>query len=157
MYRKILVPLDGSKLSEHALNHLKQIARLSSATKVVLLEVIEPIVTLYAGGPYASDVEHDMENDAKAKAKSYLAKLDGRLKKQGVSTKSVVAVGIPEDVILEYANQNKVDLIIMSTHGRSGISRWFFGSVAEKVIRHSTIPVLVSPPVGSRLQQPKSD
>jgi nucleotide-binding universal stress UspA family protein len=67
-----------------------------------------------------------------------------------MSIETVVTDGRPADEILNYATDNKVDLIIMSTHGRSGVSRWFFGSVAEKVIRHATVPVLISPPRGTR-------
>ncbi len=79
-----------------------------------------------------------------------------RLKKEGISTQGVVVWGRPADEILKYINENKTDLVIMSTHGRSGIPRWAFGSVADKVIRHSTAPVLIIPPHGFRDDEPRS-
>jgi nucleotide-binding universal stress UspA family protein len=150
MYKKILVPLDGSELSEHALDHLKKILTSSSDISVALLQVVEPFTAIYAGGPGATTVAQKANKQAETDASAYLNKLASRLKRKRLSVETAVVAGIPADVILDYANQNGVDLIIMSTHGRSGISRWFFGSVAEKVIRHSTIPVLISPPHGTR-------
>ena len=150
MYKKILVPLDGSELSEHALGHLKELLTSSDDTSVVLLQVVEPFTALYAGGPGATTVALDAQKRAEADASAYLDKLASRLKRKKLSIETAVITGIPADVILDYISQNNVDLVVMSTHGRSGMSRWFFGSVAEKVIRHTTVPVLVSPPQGTR-------
>jgi nucleotide-binding universal stress UspA family protein len=150
MYNKILVPLDGSEFSEHALEALINIATSPGDIDIILLEVVEPPVTPYWGGTGAISEAHEVQKQAETSAAAYLSKLASRLKKKKLSVKTAVVAGIPADVILDYANQNSVDLIIMSTHGRSGISRWFFGSVAEKVTRHATIPVLISPPRGSR-------
>ena len=150
MYKKILVPLDESELSEHALGPLMEVATSPSDVHVILLEVVEPPTTLYAGGPGAISAAQESQQQAEATAAAYLGKIASRLKKKKLSVKTAVVVGIPADVILDYAHQKRVDLIIMSTHGRSGISRWFFGSVAEKVTRHATTPVLISPPHGSR-------
>jgi len=150
MYKKMLVPLDGSELSEHALDHLKEILTSSSDVSVVLLQVVEPFTAIYAGGPGATTVAQKANKQAETDAAAYLNKLASRLERKRLSVETAVITGSPADVILDYAKQHEVDLIIMSTHGRSGISRWFFGSVAEKVIRHATIPVLVSPPPGTR-------
>ena len=151
MYRRILVPLDGSSLSEQALEHVKEILPVPSSTKIVLLRVVDPLATTYAGGTDAAiEVAVQIQKKAEAEAAAYLKKVEGELGEVGIPVKTVLTVGIPADVILDYARQNRVDLIIMSTHGRSGISRWFFGSVAEKIIRHSQVPVLISPPRGSR-------
>jgi nucleotide-binding universal stress UspA family protein len=150
MYKKILVPLDGSELSEHALEHLRAIAGGPKALKVVLLRIVEPVVIPLAGGQYAVKQALETREQADTDAKNYLNKLAGQLEEEGMSVKTVITHGMPADDILNYATKNKVGLIIMSTHGRSGISRWLFGSVAEKVIRHSTVPVLVSPPHGTR-------
>jgi nucleotide-binding universal stress UspA family protein len=150
MYKKILAPLDGSKLSEHTLDHLSELLTSSSDNGVVLLRVVEPVTVLYAGGPEATVTTQRAQKQLEADAADYLNKLKSRLKRKGLSVETAVIVGIPADVILDYANQHKVNLIIMSTHGRSGISRWFFGSVAERVIRHATVPVLISPPRGTR-------
>ncbi len=149
MYKKILLPLDGSEFSAHVLEHLIKVAGSQRASKVVLFHVVEPVILSY--GPQAIEVALELKKKAIADAKGYLAAVANDLKKKGLSVETLVNEGsYPADEIMDYAEKNGVDLIIMSTHGRSGISRWFFGSVAEKVIRHSTIPVLISPPVGSR-------
>ena len=151
MYKKILVPLDGSEISEQALEHVKEIMPVPSTTEITLLRVVDPLATTYAGGTDAAiEVAVEIQKKADAEAAAYLKKVKGELKDLGIQVKTVLTVGIPADVILEYARQKGVDLIIMSTHGRSGISRWLFGSVAEKIIRHSQVPVLISPPRGSR-------
>jgi nucleotide-binding universal stress UspA family protein len=151
MYKKILVPLDGSEISEQALEHVKEIMPVPSTTEITLLRVVDPLATTYAGGTDAAiEVAVEIQKKAAAVAAAYLKRVKGELKDLGIQVKTVLTVGIPADVILDYARQNGVGLIIMSTHGRSGISRWFFGSVAEKIIRHSPVPVLISPPRGSR-------
>lgn len=151
MYKKILVPLDGSEISEQALEHVKELMPVPSTTEIVLLRVVDPLATTYAGGTDAAiEVAVQIQKKAEAEAASYLKKVAGELEEMGIEVKTVLTVGLPADVILDYARQNGVDLIIMSTHGRSGISRWLFGSVAEKIIRHSQLPVLISPPHGSR-------
>jgi nucleotide-binding universal stress UspA family protein len=150
MYKKILVPLDGSKLSEHALEHLRMIVGAPKVPRVVLLRTVERVVIPRTGGPNAVQQALEAREKANTDAKNYLNKLAEQLEKEGMSVKTVITHGMPADDILNYATKNKVDLIIMSTHGRSGISRWLFGSVAEKVIRHSTVPVLISPPRGTR-------
>jgi nucleotide-binding universal stress UspA family protein len=151
MYKKILVPLDGSELSEHALECLMEVTTSpNNGVHVTLLEVVEPPTTLYAGGPSAISAAQEIQKQTETDAAAYLSKLASRLKRKRLSVETAVIAGSPADVILDYANQNRVDLIIMSTHGRSGISRWLFGSVAEKVTRHAAIPVLISPPRGTR-------
>ena len=150
MYKRILIPLDGSELSEHALDQFKELLTSSSDISVVLLQVVEPFTTLYAAGPAAVTMTEETQKQAEADAATYLSKVARRLRRKKLSVETAVVVGIPADVILDYANQHKVELIIMSSHGRSGISRWFFGSVAEKVIRHSILPVLIAPPRGTR-------
>jgi nucleotide-binding universal stress UspA family protein len=149
MYQKILVPLDGSELSECSLEHVKAVASGCRVPETVLLRVVEPlsaetVATLaQAGGNVLREAELDVQN----KAGKYLDKIKDRLKKDGLAVKAVVVDGRPAEEILDYAQKNKIDLIVMASHGRSGVSRWFFGSVAQKVMQHSSVPVLmVSPP-----------
>ena len=149
MYKKILAPLDGSEFSECTLEHLEAVATGCRVPEVVLLMVVEPVPVYYAdvyslGGDYSRDIE----KKALDQAKGYLAKVAGNLKKKGIAAQTVVAQGRSADEILDYANKNKVDLIVISTHGRSGVSRWVLGSVADKVIRRSTVPVLIVSPAG---------
>lgn len=149
MYKKILSPVDGSEVAECSLDHLKEIAAGCHAEEVVLLTAIEPL-------PPAAGINESwrlkLEEESEAEAKDYLNKLVDRLnlKSAGINVQTVVVHGRPAGNILKYASQNKVDLIIMSTHGRSGIFQWVFGSVAEKVLRHSPVPVLIVSASASR-------
>jgi len=72
---------------------------------------------------------------------------------EGIAVETDIGDGLPADEILHYAEDKGVDLIIMSTHGKSGVSRWFSGSVAEKVVSQSFIPVLVVTPPGCRISK----
>jgi nucleotide-binding universal stress UspA family protein len=156
MYNKILVPLDGSKLSESAINHLRTIIEGNFKVEIIFLTVIESVSpqlfeNLY-GAPLGtiSDIAQEESAEIRQKAKDYLDKIADSLKKEGFAVKTVVkkapiAQG-PAETIIDYAKDNKVELIIMSTHGRSGISRWTLGSVTDKVIRHAGIPVLTASP-----------
>jgi nucleotide-binding universal stress UspA family protein len=150
MYKKIVAPLDGSELSECSLAHVKAVAKGCQATDVILLNVEEP------GDRYAGYIEMSQEALRKIQQEShaqnvrYLAQKATQLKKNGLNAQTVILEGRPADEILNYVNQNKADLIIMSTHGSSGLTRWAFGSVADKVIRHSPVPVLVIAPAGCR-------
>ncbi len=152
MYKKILALLDGSELSEASLEHVRTVAAGCNVPEVVLLIVVEPVSSL----SYASQAALDkgliarMEQHSQAHAQDYIGRIVDKLKKQGIAAHGVVAWGMPADEILYYARKNEVDLIIMSTHGRSGVSRWAFGSVADKVMRYSPVPVLVVRPDGSQ-------
>lgn len=156
MYRKILVPLDGSSLAECSLEHVKAVAIGCSVPEVILFRVVEPLSfeAVAALGAVGGDViQAELQNQAEAK--DYLTKASDKLKEAGVSSQIVVAdAGNPAEEILQYAVTHKVDLIIMSTHGRSGPSQWFFGSVAERVVRHSVVPVLTIAAPGCRVGVP---
>lgn len=148
MYSRILVPLDGSQLSESSLPHLKSVNPGGDPPRIVLIVVAEPIsslaYTLYSGLDKEAILKIELQTQERAR--EYVEKVADRLEKQGMAVERVVAWGQPADEILNYAETHKVNLIVMSTHGRSGVSRWTFGSVADKVMRHSKIPVLIIPP-----------
>ena len=154
MYRKILAPLDGSELSECTLGHLMEVAKGCQVPEVVLLYVVEPYHQgeMHYRHRYLSEEDirkRDVEEEAYGK--EYLARVAEKVKKDGLSVKTAMAYGIPAEEIINYAEKNEVDLIIMSTHGRSGITRWALGSVADKVIRHSITPVLIAAPRSCRV------
>jgi nucleotide-binding universal stress UspA family protein len=128
--RRILVPLDGSEMSAAVLPTVHQMARLYGA-QVVLLHVIEARPGLY---PTATSTETPQE--ARASLEPYCAGL------QGVTVQTLVAKGSPSFAILDAAKDG-IDLVAMTTHGRSGPSRWVFGSVAEHVLHHIEAPLLV--------------
>lgn len=148
MYKKILVPLDGSEFSECILEHVRSVATGCQVPEVVLLRVIEPFDHRIYNVP--GERRRDIQEKGKAVAGEYLARVAGNLKQDGVAAEVAVSEGEPADEILRYAGQNRVDLIAMSTHGRSGISRFAFGSVADKVIRNSATPLLIASPPGCR-------
>jgi len=152
MYKMIVVPLDGSELAESVLPHVEGCARQSGTwpADIVLLRVCEPARMLIGG--YGQAVEQGVliaEQAAaacKADAEEYLAAMEKRLKEAGLKVRTVLLEGDPASEILEYAANNPVDLIAMGTHGRSGISRWAYGSVASKVLRGMATPLLLVTP-----------
>jgi nucleotide-binding universal stress UspA family protein len=141
---KILVPLDGSKLAENSLVRLKTLVGPTPATEIVLLRVVEPVLS-YEIDALTQSRHHvdDVEQRGKSDAESYLAGIAKGLGKEGITAKTAIVFGKAAESILDYAEQNNFDLIVISTHGRSGISRWAFGSVADKVAHYSKIAVLL--------------
>lgn len=153
MYSKVLVPLDGSELAECVLDHLKAIAVGCQVPNIVLLNVIEP-VNLPGHVPHevARDIYFGAKQAAEVHAKKYLSDIAGRISKEGLPVTTDIIEGPAADEILKYSESNQIDLIIMSSHGNSGVSRWYSGSVAEKVLRHSFVPVLVVIPLSCRIK-----
>ena len=150
MYKKILAPLDGSEFSECSLDHVTAVAKGCQVPNVILLHVVEPH-DRYAGYTGISqEMLGEIRKELRTNTEDYQAKVVDKLKKKGINAKTAVVEGKPSEEILSYATKNKVDLIIMSTHGSSGFTRWAFGSVADKITRHSAVPVLVIAPAGCR-------
>jgi len=147
MYTKILVPLDGSEVAECVLPYLKWFTKVSDVNEIVFLRVVEPFHM--AGGlevqVIPADREH-IEQDAVKLAKEYLEKLAGKFKDKKIKTTPVVLLGKPARVIAEYVRKSDVDLIIMATHGFSGIHRWVRGSVADEILHAALVPVLLVKP-----------
>lgn len=145
MHEKILVPLDGSELAECVLPHVKAIAAGNGTRKVVLLRIVEP---LPAGTPPAVDFEVVQKVGVKA-AEEYLARVRARLSKEGLSVETKVLTGRPAETIADFVQREKVDLMALATHGRSGIGRWVFGSVADRLVHSSSVPILLIRPGAS--------
>ena len=152
MYQKILIPLDGSDLAECSLAHAKAVAQGCNVTDVIVFRVIEPFSTQTLAALAEADDEsiRRVRQQNQQDAEDYVLKVKNNLRAQGVASRAVTVEGSPADEILSYTEKNNVDLIVMSTHGRSGLSRFFFGSVAERVSRHSRAPVLLLAPEGCR-------
>ena len=145
MYQKIMVPLDGSELAECVLPHAEAIAKGCNARNVIFVRVAEPI-DIRGGLGYAfSDEDRKRINtEHKDAAEKYLDQLVSRISYDGVNVQSEIITGkAAADSIADYATKNEVDLIIIATHGRSGISRWVWGSVADRILRSSCVPVLM--------------
>jgi nucleotide-binding universal stress UspA family protein len=139
MYSRVLIPLDGSALAEQALPDAIVQAKHFNA-ELILLRVVEPFA--HARGMSLSHLEK-INQQAHTWAREYLEGLAADIQDQGVLVKTVSIDGRPHTGIAEFAESNRVDLIVMSTRGQSGLSRWLMGSVADRVVRGATIPVLL--------------
>ena len=146
MYKKIMVPLDGSKLAECVIPHLETVVKGSGSPEVFLVQAVEPIAV-----PYGREVTEiasmeqltAFESHNKVTAEKYLEKIASQLQKAGINARTYVLYGKPAEVLVDFANKNNLDLVIIATHGRSGISRWVWGSVADRLIRSIRVPVLM--------------
>ncbi len=147
--RKILVLLDGSELAESVLPQVEAIAkqRGTELIDVVLLEVLEPIPPAVYYFYYTVPINWgDTIARSKQEVEEYLAKTEKRLKDAGLKVQSELLMGKPAETIVDYVNRNPVNLVVMSTHGRSGLSRWVFGSVAERVLLGVSSPIFLVRP-----------
>ncbi len=145
---KILIPLDGSKTGETALPYVEGlVSKLSPRVKVelTLLQVVSFLTHYVAAGELMTPIsytEKEMEQ-IQQQARNYLNKVAEDIRSKKVSVKVRVGIGSAAEEIIKAADEISVDLIAMSTHGRSGISRWAFGSVTDHVLRGGHKPVLV--------------
>ncbi|MBC7286588.1 MAG: universal stress protein [Armatimonadetes bacterium] len=130
MYRRLLVPLDGSELAEIALTHAESLAKAFGAEIVLVRVVPLPPARVACPSPIAS-VEAEF-----AEAKEYLSSVANRLQQNGILARTSVRQGDVAEEIIQEADSQDCDLIVMSTHGRSGIARWVYGSVADRVLRY---------------------
>jgi universal stress protein A len=159
MYKKILVPLDGSRFSNRALKYAVDLAQQYKAS-LLLVQVVEPVRPIPPvdptglTSPVASQITFDQATRADrrhlSRAKRYLAGKVREMKAKKIPAEYRAVEGDAADNIMILARKNKVDLITMTTHGRSGFRRAIMGSVADKVIRESGDPVLVVRPYQRR-------
>jgi nucleotide-binding universal stress UspA family protein len=143
-FKRILVPLDGSPLAERALPAALALAQ-KFESQIILLRVLDiPVPTPPTSHPEVTiGWVREARQHAHQEAESYLETVQGELDRQGVKTRILLRDTAPPEDILDVAGAEDIDLIIMSSHGRSGLARWTFGSVADKVARHSPCPVLL--------------
>ncbi len=137
MLKKILVPLDGSKLAESILARVDRILYATDAV-VTLIAVLPEVRAGSDAGPWRK---------AEREAEAYLAQLVSALEKKGARAVSQQLYGDPAEKILQAAEDGKSSLIAMSTHGRTGFARWVRGSVAERVLREARCPLLLTNPL----------
>jgi nucleotide-binding universal stress UspA family protein len=160
MYRKILVPLDGSELAECAVPHAEILAKYDTA-EVILVSVTElvqgyrvlegdgePIPTpvggwVAPGHPLGERLVPEAFGKKEKQAQRYLDSIAKKLAAEGINASIEVLLGKPAEAIIGYAEQHGCGLIVMASHGRSGPSRWAYGSVADKILRSSHVPVLI--------------
>ncbi len=153
MLQHVLVPLDGSSLAEEALAYARQI--VGAGAKITLLTVVDipeyPIYYYYPAPMVSRDMESAETKDLLKQASEYLEKMAATLQSDEITVRIEAQVGQSAPVIVETAAKDQVDAIVMSTHGRSGLGRWLFGSVTNKVLETASCPVFVIP--GKKLQQ----
>jgi nucleotide-binding universal stress UspA family protein len=145
MLKHVLVPLDGSQLAEEALQHALNIVDKNG--KVTLVAAVEiPEVPMYGYYPVTPVPDYEAaKEDLLPAAKTYLDKVAQRLETHDIMVVTEAQIGDPAEVITDAAIKHHVDAIVMSTHGRSGLSRWLFGSVTNKVLSAKICPVYVVP------------
>jgi nucleotide-binding universal stress UspA family protein len=153
MYQKVLVPLDGSKLAECALSHVKNLVKDGAVGEVTLLSVVNVYIPghadEYAGGRI--DINKIRDN-LFMESRKYLADVESRLASEGIQVKMVSFEGNrPADTISDYAKKNGMDMIIIATHGYTGLKKLMLGSVALGVLHESHIPVLLIRPESCRI------
>lgn len=142
MYSKILVPLDGSRRAEAILPHVTALAQVFSA-EVVLVQVIEPLPQVIAPGELMPALPVVAVDELTARAEAYLAEVKVRLGQQGLAARALVPYGPVVDQILTAAEQEKVDLIAIASHGRGGLAQIFYGSVASALLQRAAQPLLM--------------
>ncbi len=148
MLKSILVPLDGSPLAETALPYALQI--VEDGGEITLLRVIDETPAIIEDSPLflnTSDniIEQQQKEDLLKHAKDYLARVVAHLDQTNLKIEMVALHGKPADEIIDIAKNSRIDVIVMSTHGRTGLSRWVIGSVTQKVITATKCPVFIVP------------
>ncbi len=140
MYKKILVPLDGSELAMKALAPAENLAKIFDS-EIILFQVV-PFMPIYGSPELVTPLIVDERQ--KEYAEKYLTKLAEDLIQKGIKAKAIVKTGHQIAIeIIDFAKENNVDLIVMCTHGRSGITRWVLGSVTLKVLTRAETPILL--------------
>ena len=150
MYQKVLVPLDGSELAECALSHVIQLVKDGAAQDVIILNVI--VVHIPGRGDYSGLTEiNTVRENLFAESGKYLADVESRFASEGIKvTKVSLEANLPADAISDYAQENGVELIVIATHGYTGMKKLMFGSVALRVLHDTHVPVLLIRPESCR-------
>lgn len=145
MFQRVLVPLDGSKLAECALPYVRNLSRDGFVGEIILLNVVEIPATWLEGMDYVS-----LKNANLVQSTKYLTELKGQLAAEGLPVKAEVLEGTTAQVIADYARGKGVDLIVIGTHGYTGMKKLMFGSIALRVLHDSHCPVLLIRPESCR-------
>ena len=149
MYKKVLVPLDGSELAECTLSHVKNLIKDGSVGEVTLLNVVKvdfPWMLTESEYPKGIDI-NAIREPLFVKSRKYLADIESRLVSDGIKVKTESLEGNrPGDTITEYAQEKGMDMIIIGTHGYTGLKKLMLGSVAFAVLYQSHVPVLLIRP-----------
>jgi len=142
MYQKVLVPLDGSDLAECALPHVKKMVKEGFVKDVIILTVIDIHPSALLEGADTTVIYKAQMNNSR----EYMNKVQAQFRAEGMEVKTEILQGSAAQVISDYANDKKVELVVIATHGYSGVKRLMFGSVAFRVLHDSHVPVLLIRP-----------
>ncbi len=155
MYKKALVPLDGSSLAECTLSHVKSLIKNNAISEVTLLNVVKVDLpwSEMASEQFSKPIDiNAIREPLFSASKKYLANMESRLGSEGIKVKTASLEGNrPADIITEYALKNDMDMIIIATHGYTGLKKMMLGSVASGVLNQSHVPVLLIRPESCRL------
>jgi universal stress protein A len=139
--KKVLIPTDFSKLSAAAIEYAKIFAAKFEA-RVYLVHVVDMAPLIGPGGGSSLTMSHEIEKDATKELKHFAAKHLGALKKLEL----IICEGDPRLEIVKLVEREKIDLIVMATHGRTGLAHVILGSVAERIVQNSPVPVVLVKP-----------
>ena len=145
MYNHIMVPLDGSELAECVLPHVEALAKGCAIGNITFVRMVERVRAVGGDSFLPEDIWQRYEVENRAASEEYLSQVTSKLDLGAGSVKTEVMIaneGLVADSLADYAKKNGIDLIVIATHGRSGISRWVMGRVADRVLRSASIPVL---------------
>ena len=157
MSKKVLVPLDGSEIAECALSHIRDLAKSNLIGEVTLLRVVQLNFPSWLEGYGEKFDINTIRANAFAQYQHYLNGVKDRLSAEGIKVKTDIIenLGITKmnitEAILEYAKQNSQDLIVVATHGDSGLKRVYLGSVAMGILNHSNVPVYLIRPEACKI------
>jgi nucleotide-binding universal stress UspA family protein len=150
MYQNVLVPLDGSELAECALPEVIKLGRGGVIGEAILLKVIE-IEVFNIPRAYQKSIDFAALRGAHLiEAGKYLEGIQSRLQSEGINVTTAMLEGRPAETIVEFTRSRSVDLIVIGTHGYTGMKRLMFGSVALRVLHDANVPVLLIRSVSCR-------
>ena len=148
-WQHVLIPLDGSALAAEIVPPAVALGRLTGA-RYTLLQALDPLVAEHTNPPYAAGLERSLLGEIRNRALAELEPIAERLRAQSLQVQTELVIGQPHITILDYAHNHVVDLIALATHGHGGIARMLLGSVADKVVRGASVPVLLQRPIAEQ-------
>ena len=144
MFKRILIALDGSTMAEKALSTALVLAE-QFESELFLFRVVMPLPISYRAGAASAAAIELAERDAVLEAANYLDDLAAGIQEKGFGARVATRLGNPSKAIVEFAEQNQIDMLVMCTRGQTGLARWLLGSVTDHVVRSSPVPVVVVP------------
>ena len=140
--QSILVPLDGSVMAEQVLPSVRSIAKAVGARLFLFQVAFDQPASMFGGEWFFLPVEGEFMEEER-RAREYLERIADSLREEGIEVSTGTQIGSVAECIVDFAEENKVDLIAMCTHGRTGLARWALGSVADRVLRSGRVPILL--------------